>query len=155
MTIALYWQSFKVFTKNHSFIELWATYTLQEENSDQDPSLIAQMENMQSSRNVSTGFSYHFTGGCFTLKMYLFRVTQLLVNVTLEIEIFPCCYVLMEQAVYKNWRAMHIENFLPPPYCFLFFPEVWKAILLSLSFQIHKHSKRKRSVPYFLMALSN
>ena len=123
----LYWQSFKVFTKNHSCIELWAIYTLQEENSDQDPSLTAQMEKMQISRNVSTGFPCHFTGGHFTLKMYLFRVTQLLVNDTLETEICPCCYVLMEQTLYKNWRAMHIEHLLPPPYSFLFFSRSLKS----------------------------
>ena len=50
----LYWQSFKVFLKI-SCIELWAI-TLQEENGDQHPSLIAQLENMQISGNVSTGF---------------------------------------------------------------------------------------------------
>ena len=37
-----------------------------------------------------------------TLKMYLSRVTQLLVNVSLETEIFPRCCVLLEQAVFKN-----------------------------------------------------
>ena len=37
-----------------------------------------------------------------TLKMYLSRVTQLLVNVLLETEIFPRCCVLYEQAVFKN-----------------------------------------------------
>lgn len=36
-----------------------------------------------------------------------------------------------------------------------FFPEVLKQILLTLSFQILKHTKRKRSVPYFLVTLSN
>ena len=154
---------------------MWAIYTLQEKNIDQDPSLTAQMEKMQISRNVSTGFPYNFTGGRFTLKMYFSRVTQSPVNVTLDLsvcflwgpvtqspvnvtletEIYPCCYVLMEQALFKNWRAKRIENFLPPSYSFLFSPEVWKAIFLTLSFQILKHSKRKRSVPYFLVALSN
>ena len=153
--LRLYWQSFKVFTKNHSCIELWAIYTLAEEKSDQDPSFTAQMEKMQISRNVSTGFPHNFTGGRFTLKMYFSRVTQSPVNVTLETEICPRCYVLMEQALFKNWRAKRIENFLPPSYSFLFSPEVWKAILLTLSFQILKHSKRKRSVPHFLVALSN
>ena len=43
--------------------------------------------------NVSTGFPSHFTGGRFTLKMYLFRFTQLLVNVSLMIEIYPHCSV--------------------------------------------------------------
>ena len=37
-----------------------------------------------------------------TLKMYLSRVTQLLVNFSLETEIFPRCCVLLEQAVFKN-----------------------------------------------------
>ena len=50
------------------FIELWAI-TLQKENSDQDPSLTAQMENMQISRNVSTGFPCHFT--LFAVKSYV------------------------------------------------------------------------------------
>ena len=45
-----------------SCIELWAI-TLQEENGDQHSSLIAQVENMQISGNVSTGFPCHFTGG--------------------------------------------------------------------------------------------
>ena len=79
---------------------------------------------MQISRNVSTGFPYNFTGGRFTLKMYFSRVTQSPVNVTLETEIYPRCYVLMEQALFKNWRAKRIENFLPPSYSFLFSPEV-------------------------------
>ena len=43
--------------------------------------------------DVSTGFPSHFTGGCFTLKMYLSRFTQLLVNVSLEIEIYPRCSI--------------------------------------------------------------
>ena len=43
--------------------------------------------------NVSTGFPSHFTGGRFTLKMYLSRFTQVLVNVSLKIEIYPHCSV--------------------------------------------------------------
>ena len=89
-------------------IELWAI-TLQEEKSDQHPSLEAQVENMKISRNVSGGFPCHFTAGntgCkklyFTLKMYLSRVTQLLVNVSLETEIYPGCCVLLEQTLFKN-----------------------------------------------------
>ena len=54
--------TFKVFfLENHSCIELWAI-TLQEENNDQHPSLIDQVENMQISRYVSTAFPCLFTG---------------------------------------------------------------------------------------------
>ena len=159
----LYWQSFKVFTKNHSFIELWAIHTLQEEDFELDP-LRQMRENadqhtfpqmrgnvnqhtfsqmgknieqdtfpemremkMKIHRKVSTGFPSHFAGGCFTLKMYLSRFTQLLLNVSLETEICPCCFVLLEQPVFKNLRTMQIENFLPPPYSFLFFFRSFKS----------------------------
>ena len=83
---------------------------------------------------------------CFTLKMYLFRVIQLLVNVSLEAEICPCCCVLLEQAVFKKERAMQIENFLPPLYSFLcFFQKVKKqffwGLFLSKYLNIPKWSK--------------
>ena len=105
-----YWQSFKFFTKIHSCIELWAI-TLQERNSDPHSSLNNQEENMPISRNVSTGFPCQFTGGkhakksCLTLKMYLSRVTQLLVNVSVETEICLACCVLLEQCKSTaNWK---------------------------------------------------
>ena len=122
-------------------------FTLQEENSDQHPSLSTQVENMQISRNVSTGFPCPFTGGkkcckklCFILKMYLSRVTQLLVNVSLHgdrdlpsLLCFIGASIVQKLKSNANWKLLTSTLQFP-----IFFPEVLKAILLTLSFQILK-----------------
>ena len=78
------------------------TFLQMRENIEQDTFPEMREMKMKIHGKVSTGFPSHFTGGCFTLKMYLSRFTQILLNVSLETEICPCCFVLLEQPVFKN-----------------------------------------------------